>query len=125
MASARSSNKSRCKNKNRRSNSVVKKKRSSRKIKNKNVKKKINIPIQQGENLNDDSKTGSHHDVKVLQSPGIPDVNVAKKIHASKYRPPVKEKQTTVHKKQSTDDSEPSITHQKRIPALLQQVMRP
>ncbi|KAL2546826.1 Uncharacterized protein Fot_16059 [Forsythia ovata] len=66
------SNKSRRKNNNKRSNSSVKKKRSSRQMKNKNVKKKINIPVQQVEKegprviqLNDDSKTESNHGVKL------------------------------------------------------------
>ncbi|KAL2538399.1 Uncharacterized protein Fot_19790 [Forsythia ovata] len=117
MASARSSTKSTRKNKNRRTNSILKKKRSSRQKKIKNVKKKINISVQQVEKegprviqLNDDSKTKSHHGVKVLQSPGEPDVIIADNIHASKCGPPVNRIPSDAHKKQSTDNNSiPSV----------------
>ncbi|KAL2557898.1 Uncharacterized protein Fot_02637 [Forsythia ovata] len=112
MASSHSSNKSRRKNNNRRSNSSVKKKRSSRQMKNKNVKKKINILVQQVEKegprviqLNDDSKTESNRGVKDLQSPGEPDVNFADNIHASKCGPPVNGKPSDVYRKQSNDNN--------------------
>ncbi|KAL2551770.1 Uncharacterized protein Fot_05389 [Forsythia ovata] len=112
MASSHSSNKSRRKNNNRRNNSSVKKKRSSRQMKNKNVKKKINIPVQQVEKegprviqLNDDSKTESNRGVKDLQSPGEPDVNFADNIHASKCDPPANGKPSDVYKKQSNDNN--------------------
>ncbi|KAL2497561.1 Uncharacterized protein Adt_23111 [Abeliophyllum distichum] len=70
MASARSSNKSRRKNKNRRSNSSVKKKRS-RQMKNKDVKKKINIPIEQVEKLQIVSMKPTVNERQQLYSEGL------------------------------------------------------
>ncbi|KAL2538493.1 Uncharacterized protein Fot_19884 [Forsythia ovata] len=94
----------------------MKKRRASRQIKNKNMKKKINILVQQGEKeepmeiqLNDDSKIESHPSATVLQSPAQLDVNSVGKVRASNFGPPGKEQQPAVHEQQSTDNSKPSV----------------
>ncbi|KAL2557392.1 Uncharacterized protein Fot_02131 [Forsythia ovata] len=104
MTPARSSSKSRRKNKNKRSNSKIKKKRSSRQIKIKNMKKKINIPVEQGEkeepmviHLNDDSKIESHPSAAVLQSPAQHDDNSTGQVRASNFGQSGKEQQSAAH----------------------------
>ncbi|KAL2468637.1 Ulp1 protease family [Forsythia ovata] len=80
------------------------------------MKKKINIPVEQGEkeepmviHLNDDSKIESHPSAAVLQSSAQHDDNSAGQVRASNFGQPGKEQQSAAHEQQSNDYSEPSV----------------